>query len=90
MSAAAILNFGTTDAPGHCDSKATVKLDQTAPYTALLEIVNKRLTQRELAEFIEDWRSFITCWSEEDAEGERYPHHGLVAHFQSPIARLSE
>ena len=35
MSATAVLNLGTTSAPGHTDNRAKVQLKKTAAYTAL-------------------------------------------------------
>jgi uncharacterized protein YfdQ (DUF2303 family) len=71
MNAQLIFNIGEKYAPGHCDHTAILGLEKTAPYSALLGIINKRQTQKEIAEFIEDWRDFITCFTEEDEEGNR-------------------
>lgn len=69
MSAALIFNIGTNEQPGHCDDKAHLALEMTAPYKALLAIVDKRLAQKDVAEFIEDWRQLINASSEEDLDG---------------------
>lgn len=69
MTAALIFNIGTTNEPGHCDDRSSLGLEMTAPYKALLEVVGKRLTQKEVAEFIEDWRAVMSASSEEDMDG---------------------
>lgn len=61
MSATAILNIGTHEAPGHCDHTAQLTLLKTAPYNALLRINGQNINQRTLAEWLEDWRDNITC-----------------------------
>jgi uncharacterized protein YfdQ (DUF2303 family) len=70
MCAKLIFNVGNQSAPGHCDHIAVVSLEKTAPYTAMLDIVNKRHSQKDIAEFIEDWRNYITAHSEEDENGD--------------------
>lgn len=71
MKARLVLNLGSTVYAGHCDHTATLQLEKTAAYTALLEFVGRQITQRDAAEFIEDWRSCLTAWGEEDADGEQ-------------------
>lgn len=72
MQAKLIFNIGDELQPGHCDHTAVVSLEKTAPYKAMLDIINKRHAQKEIAEFIEDWRNFITAHSEQDAEGDSH------------------
>lgn len=69
MSAALIFNIGSDAEPGHCDDKAHLGLEMTAPYKALLGIVDKRLAQKDVAEFIEDWRQLMSASSEADVDG---------------------
>lgn len=59
MSARAFFNLGTTEHPGHADWTATLKLQPTPEYAAMLGINGKRLEQRELVEWIEDWGAHI-------------------------------
>jgi len=59
MTAISIINQGTQDMPGHCDHRAALTLQQSAPYRALLKINSARLTQRELAEWLEEWRDCL-------------------------------
>jgi len=66
MNAVAVLNLGTESAPGHADFTATLNLKHTAEYSALLDNNGKRLDQRKLVEFIEDWQH---CVAALDSEG---------------------
>lgn len=66
-SATVIFNLGNADKAGHADFKATLGLEKTAEYKALLGKHDTMLSQKQLAEFMEDWSSFITCF---DKEGE--------------------
>lgn len=64
MRATAVLNLGTPDEPGHCDSLAVLHPKQTAAYTALLAVANGRpQPQTAIAEWIEDWHHVIACAS---------------------------
>ncbi len=65
MNAKLIFNF--TD-KGHCDNTGFVALEKTAAYVALLKIAGARSTQKEIAEFIEDWRNCLVARSEPTAE----------------------
>lgn len=65
MSATAVLNLGTPDAPGHTDNRAVLKLKKTAAYAALAAIVSRGgIKQVDAAEFLEDWTECIKCFSE--------------------------
>lgn len=66
MSAKTIFNIGTIGEPGHADNTALVKLKQTAPFSALLKIDGVKYRQKELAEWLEDWRDYLMAF---DAEG---------------------
>lgn len=66
MSAETIFNIGTIGEPGHADNTALVKLKQTAPFSALLKIDGVKYRQKELAEWLEDWRDYLMAF---DAEG---------------------
>lgn len=62
MNAHAVLNIGTTELPGHADNTATFKLQATAAYRAMLAIATGHgLTQKAVAEFLEDWFLNVTC-----------------------------
>ena len=62
MSATAVLNLGTPDAPGHADNKAKLQLKRTAAFSALLHVANgASQRQATVAEFLEDWALQIKC-----------------------------
>ncbi len=65
MNAKLIFNYVEA---GHCDNTSFLSLEKTAAYEALLKISGARLAQKEVAEFIEDWRSCLTARSEPTAE----------------------
>lgn len=67
MRAASVFNLGTLDAPGHADNTAVLALKRTAPYFALLNINGDRNSQKQLAEWLEDWSDYVTGFS---ADGE--------------------
>lgn len=60
-------NLGDELAPGHSDDTATLKLKPTAAYTALQQLAGKHLSQKELAEWMEDWRLNLTAVDSADA-----------------------
>ncbi len=62
MTARAIFNMWEGAQPGHCDDKATLSLQKTAAFKALTQIDGKKLSQKELAEWLEDWASNITVY----------------------------
>lgn len=63
MRATVIFNLGTPDEAGHGDDRATLTLKPTAAYKALTELVDRSLSQQQLAEFLEDWAPLITASS---------------------------
>ncbi|HHT0375477.1 TPA: YfdQ family protein [Raoultella planticola] len=67
MLARSIFNIGTLDNPGHADNVASIKLKKTAPFWALLAINGDRLSQKQIAEWLEDWSDFLLAF---DAEGQ--------------------
>lgn len=65
MSACAVLNLGSPDAPGHADNKAVIKAERTAAYKALVAIANGiGRSQKEVAEFLEDWSEYVKCFND--------------------------
>lgn len=68
IKAKAVLNLGSTDTPGHADNIALLEPTKTAAYTALLAIHGRKLTQRDAAEFLEDWIDHVKCFSGDDHE----------------------
>lgn len=57
--AAMIFNFGKMDEPGHCDFIAILKMQQTAEFTALYNAVLSASSQKDVAEFMEDWAPML-------------------------------
>lgn len=55
MSATVIFNMGDNLSPGHGDDKAHLRLVRSSLYESLLNLVNKKLTQKEVAELLEDY-----------------------------------
>lgn len=70
MAATAIFNFGDSARPGHCDNKAVLRMKPTAEYEALQQVEGKQLEQRNLAEFLEDWRHLMTFKAQEGEDGQ--------------------
>lgn len=65
MNAVAVLNLGTPELPGHADNRASCKLRSTAAFDALKAHTGGRsLSQRQAAEFLEDWDSYVVCLNE--------------------------
>lgn len=67
MKAVAVLNLGSPEAPGHADNRAVLAPKQTAAYVALQKVAHGRgITQKEAAEFLEDWPLLIECFHDAD------------------------
>ena len=67
MSATAVLNLGTPDAPLHADNTAHLSSKQTAAYNALRGIANGAgKKQADVAEFLEDWAGQVKCFAGSD------------------------
>ena len=60
LSAQAVFNLGNAQAPGHGDYTATLKLKATAAFAAALKADGQRFTQRDLVDFIVDWKDVLT------------------------------
>ncbi len=59
MASKAVLNQGGAEFPGHGDNTAVVKLRKTAPYAALGVLTGRHRSQKELAEWLEEWRHLV-------------------------------
>lgn len=71
MTAKAIFNLGTQVEPGHCDNSAQISLNKTAAFEALLANDGKRLSQKQLCLFLEDWANSIKVYKKStEVEGE--------------------
>ncbi|MCB5311948.1 YfdQ family protein [Yersinia intermedia] len=66
MRAQTIFNIGTLLNPGHADNTASLSLKKTAPFRELLNIDGRKQAQKELAEWLEDYREFLLAF---DADG---------------------
>lgn len=78
LHAAAVLNFGTNDRPGHADNRAIISLRSTAAYKALLANASGSWrTQKEVAEFMEDWMEQMQFFN--DNHGELSPGRAIAA-----------
>ena len=66
MKAVAVLNLGTPEEPGHADNLAVLDPKKTAAFSALLAIANGHpRSQQDVAEFLEDWPSMVSCYNDE-------------------------
>jgi len=62
MSACAVLNLGSSDCPGHGDNRAHYAPQPGAAWLALKNIAaGQCLSQKEAAEFLEDWQGSVEC-----------------------------
>jgi uncharacterized protein YfdQ (DUF2303 family) len=66
MTAKTIFDLGDAVEPGHCEHTARIKLTKTQPFVELESKNGSQLRQKALAEWIEDWRDFLTI---ADSEG---------------------
>jgi uncharacterized protein YfdQ (DUF2303 family) len=66
MSATAVLNLGVPEEPGQADNLAVLEARRTAAFSALQHIANGQpRSQQEIAEFMEDWPSMVSCFNDE-------------------------
>lgn len=69
LSATAVLDMGTRDAPGHCDDTASLTMVPTAAYATARSIWHgAQMPQRKAAEWVEDWSDYLTCFDDDGAE----------------------
>lgn len=61
VAAKVFFNLGDVGFPGHGDWTATLKLKPTAEYAAMLQTINKKLSQRDVLDFAEDWAGNLTA-----------------------------
>lgn len=65
MNAVTVFNLGTEEQPGHADYTAKLQLQKTAEYRAVLGIDGGKMSQKTLAEFLEDWGDHIQAYNAE-------------------------
>ncbi|WP_020409861.1 DUF2303 family protein [Hahella ganghwensis] len=80
MNAQALFDKGTIAKPGHGEHTAKLKLKATAEFTELKNRGKDRLSQKDLAEWMEEWRDFITPI---DATGEEIKLPKALASIRS-------
>lgn len=68
MSANAVFNLGTTELPGHADDTAVLTLDKTAPFVELLAVDGKKMPQKSVAEWLEDWRDNLEAIAQDGSD----------------------
>lgn len=56
-----IFNYGDIGNPLHQDLSASIQLNTTPVFDAISRLKDSRLSQRELAEFIEDFNDYVTA-----------------------------
>jgi uncharacterized protein YfdQ (DUF2303 family) len=61
MAATSFFNLGDHEDPGHADWRAKLNLKPTAAFSALCDIDGKKLSQKALAEWLEDWNDFVSA-----------------------------
>ena len=61
MSALAIMDLGTVHTPLHAEHRAGLSLQKTAAFKALLGIEGERLSQKDAAEWLEDWTPHLSA-----------------------------
>lgn len=66
MTCEVFFNLGDEAAPGHADDTATLILNPTAAYKALQQLAGKKLSQKDLAEWMEDWHQDLTAIDQAD------------------------
>lgn len=79
MAALTILDLGTVNAPLHADHKATLSLQKTAAFKALLQIEGKRMDQKSAAEWLEDWAPHLAATIRGEDGPEFYPLSKAIA-----------
>lgn len=70
MLAVVYYNLGTAADPGHGDHLASLTLKKTAAYASLLLMAGRKHSMRTLAEWVEDWREFLTPVSDGKPNGD--------------------
>lgn len=69
MSAKAYMDLGTHVSPEHGEHTAYIDLKPTEPYRALKSVCNGRKNQREMLDFLEDWRHLVEPIKNIDDDG---------------------
>lgn len=59
MTAAVVIDMGCNEAPGHRDHQAQLHLQKRPEYAALCRIDGEKLSQKQMAEWLEDWIDYL-------------------------------
>lgn len=76
MQAQVVFDLGNRALPQHGEHRGVLTLQKTAPFTALLEANGKEMPQRKIAEWLEDWREYMTA---EDSAGNEMKMAAAIA-----------
>ena len=77
MTARTFFNLGTEERPGHGDHFVELTPPQTPEFAEAMRVDGVSMSQREAAEWLEDWREFLTpVWADD---------HGTRATLQNAI-----
>jgi len=68
MNAEAFFNLGTIESPGHGDDTALLKLKKTSAYKSICRINGNKMSQRDMAEWLEDWEDNLVAMNGEGKE----------------------
>ncbi|GAB3099864.1 DUF2303 family protein [Aestuariicella hydrocarbonica] len=77
MTARAIFDLGVTCEPGHKQHTASLSLTKTAAFTALTKFNGQQHSQKDAAEFIEDWCDYIS-YAATMSNAEMSPHQAAA------------
>jgi uncharacterized protein YfdQ (DUF2303 family) len=75
MEAEVVFDIGTPDAPGRGEHTASLQLKKTAAFVELLRVNHEVMSQRELAEFVEDNMALLSV-----LDGEEIMEPGRAIH----------
>lgn len=89
MVARTIFDIGTKGKPLHCVHKAVISLHKTALYEALLNAVLSHKSQRQMADWIEEWHDHIEALADSDKVGSQEKDVIPLAKAIAAIRRLT-
>jgi uncharacterized protein YfdQ (DUF2303 family) len=90
MRATAYFDMGTVVEPGHCEHRAVIQLSSSAPYKAIKGIDGDSMSQKTLAEWIEDWRRYLSCFDIDNSDLHTQKALALVRKMTIETARKLE
>tara|TARA_R110002110_G_scaffold415835_1_gene657179 strand:- start:11646 stop:12449 length:804 start_codon:yes stop_codon:yes gene_type:complete len=69
MTAVTVFNLGNPTSPGHADDRVTLTMRSTKEWDELQKVSGSQADQRITAEWLEDWRDYLTPVWDTDQEG---------------------